>query len=306
MSHATSRPGTLTSNKKTLDIQHNNKLHEFQEAAEKHEQLREQLSSLQLNISELEKKRKNEQLTSEEYDLYISYVDERDKVKKQLEHIEQHEDELEYLVNTGSILFKYYDIVEKGNGDEQSSTPKITSNSILKYFVKKDETKEEVKPVEAGQDRASLLESYMSYVDENFIKPTNNEVSDTCESCGSSNRNVLLNDGIVYCNECCSVEYIIVDHDRPSYKDPPREISYFAYKRKRIDALKSHMPKISEKCLWENICVLRLAMYMLRYQWLVLQTAMQHTLMREVPESLQYHSLMETWLRNTVNSRLQW
>lgn len=231
MSHASTRPGTLSSNKKTLDIQHNNKLHEFQEAAEKYNKLRDTLHALQYQIQELEKKRKVEQLSSEEYDLYISYTDEKEQVKKQLEYIENHEDELEYLVNTGSILFKYYDIVEKGIGDEQSSTPKITSNSILKYFVKKEETKEDTKPTEGLQDRATLLESYMSYVDENFIKSASTEISDTCENCGSSNRNVLLNDGIVYCNECSCVEYIIVDHDRPSYKDPPREISYFAYKR---------------------------------------------------------------------------
>jgi len=28
-----------------------------------------------------------------------------------------------------------------------------------------------------------------------------------------------------------TVEYILVDHDKPSYKDPPKELAYFAYKR---------------------------------------------------------------------------
>ena len=27
------------------------------------------------------------------------------------------------------------------------------------------------------------------------------------------------------------VDYIVIDSDKPSYKDPPKEISYFAYKR---------------------------------------------------------------------------
>jgi hypothetical protein len=36
---------------------------------------------------------------------------------------------------------------------------------------------------------------------------------------------------MIHCNNCDSIEYILIDHDRPSYKDPPKEISYFSYKR---------------------------------------------------------------------------
>lgn len=44
-------------------------------------------------------------------------------------------------------------------------------------------------------------------------------------------RTVVLQDGCSFCNVCYTVEYIIVDHDRPSYKDPPKEVTFFAYKR---------------------------------------------------------------------------
>ena len=33
------------------------------------------------------------------------------------------------------------------------------------------------------------------------------------------------------CEKCGQVDYIVIDSDKPSYKDPPKEISYFAYKR---------------------------------------------------------------------------
>lgn len=268
--------------------------------------MKQKMDDLTAIIQEYERRRKTETLSKEEYDTYIQTLDEREEVRKIVEHLENDEDELEYLVNTGSILFKYYDIMEKGTGDEATPKPKITSNSILKYFLKPEDTpKEDGKEKEEVQDRATLLDSYMSYVDENYVRNLPSEVSECCENCGSTNRNIMLNDGIAYCNDCSCVEYIIVDHDRPSYKDPPREVSYFAYKRKRIDALKSHMPKISELCLWENICVLRLVA-LLTHQWLVLLQAVQHTLLREVPKSLQYHSTMETWMRNTVNYRPQW
>jgi hypothetical protein len=42
---------------------------------------------------------------------------------------------------------------------------------------------------------------------------------------------VQLQDGLVFCKFCHTVEYIIVDHEKPSYKDPPKDATYFAYKR---------------------------------------------------------------------------
>jgi hypothetical protein len=55
--------------------------------------------------------------------------------------------------------------------------------------------------------------------------------SGPCEHCGHAKRTLIAQDGYMYCNGCFSVEYVIVDHERPSYKDPPKEITYFAYKR---------------------------------------------------------------------------
>lgn len=55
--------------------------------------------------------------------------------------------------------------------------------------------------------------------------------TDKCPACGSRNRRVYFHDGLVSCNDCHVVDHAVLDHDRPSYKDPPKEISYFAYKR---------------------------------------------------------------------------
>ena len=52
-----------------------------------------------------------------------------------------------------------------------------------------------------------------------------------CWHCYSGSRTVQLQDGYVFCNDCHTIEYILVDHEKPSYKDPPKEVAYFAYKR---------------------------------------------------------------------------
>lgn len=253
--------------KKTLDTQHTNKLNEFQIKAEKTSELKKLYNEIHESIQSYEEKRKTSPFSSQEQDAYISLIDERESLRKRIDSLENNDDEVDYLINTAPILFKYYDIIEKGKEDDMIQTS-TNDKSILKWFVKNPAPVTDVK-----EDRAALLDKYMAYTDENYSKSHEQETT-TCQNCGSPNMNVLLNDGIMYCDECSCVEYIIVDHDKPSYKESPREVSYFSYKRKLIDALKSHMPRLSEYLSWVNICDLRLTtsirlMISSKLRWLV-------------------------------------
>ena len=138
--------------KKTLDTQHNNKLNEFQSNSEKLNTLKQKFNSILEQIMELESK-KVCNLSREEQDKLISLIDEKDSLRKCIQDIENNEDEIEYLINTAPILFKYYDIVEKGN-DDDNFKPKINENSILKWLV----TNQEEPSDNSKEDRASLLE----------------------------------------------------------------------------------------------------------------------------------------------------
>ena len=51
-----------------------------------------------------------------------------------------------------------------------------------------------------------------------------------CEDCGAE-MTMCLNEAILTCSVCGFQEKILVDSDKPSYKDPPRENSYYAYKQ---------------------------------------------------------------------------
>lgn len=254
---------SIKPNKRTLDIQHNNKLSEFQLKADKLSGLKHKFNAIYERILELEDKKRDAIICKEEQDELIDLGDERDVIKRTIDELDNTDDEVEYLINTAPILFKYYDIVEKGAGDDMIK-PKINENSILKWLVKHQEDPKD----NNKEDKAALLERYMSFTDDNFVRNVEYEHNYQCQNCNCNNMNILINDGIIYCNECSCVEYIIVDHDRPSYKDPPREISYFAYKRKLINALKSHMPMRSENLLWQNICELRVIIIS-SFLWLV-------------------------------------
>ncbi|PNH00407.1 putative transcription factor [Tetrabaena socialis] len=103
--------------------------------------------------------------------------------------------------------------------------------SILKWFHASNTG---TPKVSTTNDRASLLDKYLSCTDFTHIRTSaancHEDVS-ACSHCKSASRTAMIQDGYMFCNNCFTVEYILVDHDKPSYKDPPKEITYFAYKR---------------------------------------------------------------------------
>jgi ribosomal protein S27AE len=65
-----------------------------------------------------------------------------------------------------------------------------------------------------------------------YVKKTTelDDMSGECVECGADMM-FSQNEAMLYCTECGMTEFILIDSDRPSYKDPPRESSYYAYKR---------------------------------------------------------------------------
>ena len=80
-------------------------------------------------------------------------------------------------------------------------------------------------------NRANLLNSYMKITDDNFVNSNKRFIDYT--KCSICNNELTLeqSDGCMICEKCGNVTYILIDSDKPSYKDPPPEVSYFAYKR---------------------------------------------------------------------------
>lgn len=88
--------------------------------------------------------------------------------------------------------------------------------------------------------RAELLDSFMRKVskdyapdpdktDPRYMKKSLAEVE--CGHCGSTDRVLVPNEGFLHCMQCDTIEYVTLDSERPSYRDPPRELSYLCYKR---------------------------------------------------------------------------
>lgn len=82
------------------------------------------------------------------------------------------------------------------------------------------------------ENKDTIYERFMKTIDKNYININNDniDVFDTCNKCMVE---MLLNNnsGMLICPNCGLTENIIVDSDKPSFKEPPKEMTSFCYKR---------------------------------------------------------------------------
>lgn len=221
-----------TTSKKTLDVQHTSKINEIQDIEEKQQNIKDKIKSINKEIEDLNEQKRNGSITDEQMENLIFLQDEKQDCQKQIEALSEQLNEIDYYVNVGHTLFKYYDIIEKGNNDDESPNNHPVGDSILKYFVKTTVATETDEPTSQVENRASLLDKYMSSIDRQYL-PANRvmEVEDCCKYCSSKNMCLLWSDGLNYCQDCGSIEHVTVEHEKPSYHQSNTEITYFAYKR---------------------------------------------------------------------------
>ena len=147
---------------------------------------------------------------------------------------------LDYFLDTGEILYNYYDIQEKIQ-DGTLPSKKVNKKTLGNIFealevVAKDEEDISSNTIEHCKEekfisRDKLLEDYLTKIHPECIKQIIKD--DTYGECPDCETEMVFsqNEAMFTCVNCGSQQFILMDSDKPSYKDPPREVSYYAYKR---------------------------------------------------------------------------
>ena len=79
--------------------------------------------------------------------------------------------------------------------------------------------------------KSHIMNKYLTYTDDKFvINSINNRNYGKCKICNKEML-IIFSEGIILCKDCGIQEEILINSDKPSYKEPPKEMSYFAYKR---------------------------------------------------------------------------
>ena len=155
-------------------------------------------------------------------------------------NIRQNKNEfLDYFLDTGELLYKYYDIQEQiQEGTLQSKqVSRKNVGSIFDVLEKaaKNENINTIEPVAQSKyiSRDKLLEDYLIKIHPENVKNASNLKDDRYGECPACDTEMVFsqNEAVFTCVNCGFQEFILIDSDKPSYKDPPREVSYYAYKR---------------------------------------------------------------------------
>ena len=169
---------------------------------------------------------------------------ERVVLEKRRNGLEKREDLMDYYLQTGNILFEYYAIQDKiASGVGVSSTTKVRPGTIFAALEAAAATEDAAttaaptpvikKGVLPSFDREKLLDKYLQIMDPEIAKQSSSEADDNwseCQQCGTE-MIFSVNEAYISCPSCGFQDFVLIDSDKPSYKDPPREISYYAYKR---------------------------------------------------------------------------
>jgi hypothetical protein len=81
--------------------------------------------------------------------------------------------------------------------------------------------------------RDKLLEQYLQKIHPEHVRGVTSVENDTYGECPECSAEMIFsaNEAIFTCADCGHQQFVLIDSDKPSYKDPPREVSYYAYKR---------------------------------------------------------------------------
>ena len=227
----------------TLDICHEKQLKEFENKYNNIEKLTKDKKNLEKKINTLKKEKINEtdifiinqNKIENKHEKIFELEKKLKKINLEINELNNKNNEIDYLSKTSDILFKYFDYVENENDDDDKKQNKKIVNFFSPYKNLDDNNKtiEHLgkSDFQNSLNREDLLENYLSKTDKDYINSNLKTLKQKCYYCNSEKINELTNDGILYCTDCNTIDYIIIDNERPSYKDPPKEISYFSYNR---------------------------------------------------------------------------
>ena len=140
-------------------------------------------------------------------------------IKRQIQKLK--DEKKNYLLKNSKHIFDYFE--NKKDISFDNTKPKLLENF---FGMNKEENKHVLKK------HNETVSTYFKSIDPHYLNLDayiyDNEI---CEHCGKGELIPIEYEGIVVCNNCFINAPYIYQKEKPSYKEPPQEVSFYAYKR---------------------------------------------------------------------------
>ena len=130
---------------------------------------------------------------------------------------------MDYLLENSKYVFDYFE--NKKNISKGDNSKK---NKILNSFFKIDN--ENTNTMETKNN--NIFQKYLSNIDDSFID-INSFLTpvDICQGCNKGELIPMDDEGLLICNVCSRNFKYLIENEKPSYKEPPKEVCFYAYKK---------------------------------------------------------------------------
>ena len=127
--------------------------------------------------------------------------------------------EKDYLLTNSNIIFDYFE-------DKKKISEGTNQLTRLDKFFNIEKKKK------CTTENKNNVQKYLVNVDDTFLNIDSFiKHTDVCSSCNKGELIPVDHEGILICNNCHVTLKYLVDNEKSSYKEPPKELCFYAYKR---------------------------------------------------------------------------
>jgi len=169
-----------------------------------------------------------------ETDLPIEQIMEiKDRIKEINETIKELKNKKNsYFLDNSKLIFEYFENKKNINNVDEPNKPITSKNQLLfNIFKVKSDTSDKEKDINENKNK-NIVQKYLSNIDETFLDMNSFiRETDICQSCHKGEMIPLDDEGVLICNVCAIHIPYLIENEKPSYKEPPKEVCFYAYKK---------------------------------------------------------------------------
>jgi hypothetical protein len=212
----------------TLDKKHTEFVNEFKYNDEK------VIPGLKLDVIKLSKQLKTLKKNEDKQDCL-------EKIKfleKKIDDLK--EKQISYYLDNSKHIFEYFETKKKISSGETLEDRKVYS---INSFFKVEEPLSDCLDVENtnnnemdfndfGFNKPSLLQTYLVNIESSFVDQSQYYTKkNVCKYCTNGEMIAMEDEGIMLCNVCSVISKYLIENEKPSYREPPKEVCFYAYKK---------------------------------------------------------------------------
>lgn len=162
-------------------------------------------------------------------------LEKQDRIKEiQIEIRDLKQKKKEYFLENSKYIFDYFENKKSiSDGQEVNLSNQVanTKSKIVSSIFKLKKP-EEIEVDTVVKPANNIVQKYLSNIDDNFLDVNAFIYStDICRFCHKGEMIPLEDEGILICTQCSRNVQYLIDNEKTSYKEPPKEVCFYAYKR---------------------------------------------------------------------------